>query len=187
MLRGRFAEERCNDEASKTFTARSFDDISNVHPVAVSRDAIFLRKNAICAVQLLTQVDWQATEIVQNLAALAELPALSPRKDLFRGTDALSPWLITGQLDTHSVLLLCADHFHMASPVPPGIAPEVGDYVTSAFTSAGADINTGFVLGSAYLVFFMHCGFAMVFSSPVSASYAAARPRVRRPMTSTWT
>lgn len=50
----------------------------------------------------------------------------------------------------------------MASPVPPGIAPEIGEYVEAAFTSAGADINAGFVLGSAYLVFFMHCGFAMV-------------------------
>jgi hypothetical protein len=25
-----------------------------------------------------------------------------------------------------------------------------------------SDVNTGFILASAYLVFFMHCGFAMV-------------------------
>lgn len=31
-----------------------------------------------------------------------------------------------------------------------------------------ADVNVGFVLASAYLVFFMHCGFAMVCSPPLS-------------------
>lgn len=39
--------------------------------------------------------------------------------------------------------------------------------------STGLDINTQFLLQSAYLVFFMHCGFAMVRAVALRLSSAA--------------
>ncbi len=59
----------------------------------------------------------------------------------------------------------------MASAAPaPGPSPvATEDFVTSAITDSTSggpwiDINTQYLLASAYLVFFMHCGFAMVCS-----------------------
>ncbi len=51
------------------------------------------------------------------------------------------------------------------APAPSPFATE--DFVTSAITDVSTggpyiDTNTQYLLSSAYLVFFMHCGFAMV-------------------------
>lgn len=53
----------------------------------------------------------------------------------------------------------------------PGVSPDVGTFVNDAVATAAGDVNAGFVLNSAYLVFFMHCGFAMV-----GVSHFLARP-----------
>lgn len=55
------------------------------------------------------------------------------------------------------------------APAPSPVATE--DFVTSAITDATTggpfiDTNTQYLLSSAYLVFFMHCGFAMVSCLP---------------------
>lgn len=59
------------------------------------------------------------------------------------------------------------------APAPSPVATE--DFVTSAVTDATTagpfiDTNTQYLLSSAYLVFFMHCGFAMV-RSPASSCF----------------
>ena len=66
-----------------------------------------------------------------------------------------------------------AIHRTMSAAAPaPGPSPvATEDYVTSAVTDTTTggpwiDINTQYLLASAYLVFFMHCGFAMVSPLP---------------------
>lgn len=61
------------------------------------------------------------------------------------------------------------------APAPSPVATE--DFVTSAVTDATTagpfiDTNTQYLLSSAYLVFFMHCGFAMV-RSPAFSCFPA--------------
>ncbi|BDA50157.1 Ammonium transporter 1 member 1 [Coccomyxa sp. Obi] len=71
-----------------------------------------------------------------------------------------------------------ATHTKMASAAPPGPSPvATEDYVTSAITDSTTggpwiDINTQYLLASAYLVFFMHCGFAMISIGCVRARFA---------------
>ena len=48
------------------------------------------------------------------------------------------------------------------SALTPDIETYVQESITNATTGPYADINAAFTLNSGYLVFFMHCGFAMV-------------------------
>lgn len=50
----------------------------------------------------------------------------------------------------------------MAAALSPDFTGFVTESISNATTTQYADVNTGFVLNSAYMVFFMHCGFAMV-------------------------
>ena len=53
-------------------------------------------------------------------------------------------------------------------------APDIATALPGLAQSTALDINTSFLLQSGYLVFFMHCGFAMV----CPAATAVARPAV---------
>lgn len=61
------------------------------------------------------------------------------------------------------------------SATPPDFGAEIASINTalaSNTTSQFLDVNAGFVLNSAYLVFFMHCGFAMISIGCVRARFA---------------
>jgi Amt family ammonium transporter len=66
----------------------------------------------------------------------------------------------------------------MSAAAPPGPSPPADQaFVNSAITTATTagpfiDINTNYLLQSAYLVFFMHCGFAMISVGCVRARFA---------------
>ena len=47
------------------------------------------------------------------------------------------------------------------SAVSPAVTNAISE-ATTPITASFSDINAAFTLNSAYLVFFMHCGFAMV-------------------------
>ena len=56
----------------------------------------------------------------------------------------------------------------------------INETIGNATASPYADVGVGFVLQSAYMVFFMHCGFAMVGHSPPSCRAPRALWKVIR-------